>query len=89
MSNSEERHISIEVDKRFRAFVEEIIDKARIEKPHVQPRDILAVVHCVLSQHVGKIEHLLGVLQHPDTPEVRSAIRNHCIDLGFKTSKGH
>lgn len=89
MTNPEESQISVEVDKRFRTFVEEIIDKAGIEKPHVQPRDILAVVHCVLSQHVGKIEHLLDELQHPDTPEVRSAIRNHCIDLGFKTSKGN
>lgn len=87
MTPKQETEISTAVDQRFRAFVEEIIDKAAIEMPNVLPRDVLAAVHCVLCQHVGKIEHLLVETQHPDTPEVRSAIRNHCIRLGFETSK--
>lgn len=87
MTPSEETEISTTADQRFRAFVEEIIDKAAVEMPNVSPRDVLATVHLVLCQHVGKIEHLLVETQHPDTPEVRSVIRNHCIKLGFETSK--
>lgn len=87
MTFDEETGISAAADRRFRVLMEEIIDKAAVEMPDALPRDVLAAVHCVLCQHVGKIEHLLVETQHPDTPEVRNAIRNHCIKLGFETSK--
>lgn len=87
MTESEDARVTGMALVRLDQVVNDTVAEVNAALPDVPTVEILANIHNLLSQYLGRLERMLIDLGLPDSPKMIAALRNAGIKAGFDTKR--